>query len=65
MAPHTYSDAVIPKTLGEYTQHGIFVLLLDDSRRGRKNAKSGLPQTGLGRLAGLKEKREKFRPLFS
>lgn len=61
----TYGDDVILETLAEHVQHGILVVLLDDTGGGREDAVGGLAQARVGGLAGLKQDPEEFRPLIT
>jgi hypothetical protein len=43
----------------------VFVLLLDNPWRSRKDSEGALPLASIGRLAGLEERTKQFGPLFS
>lgn len=61
----TYGDVVISQTLGENTNNGLLMLLLDNARGRSKNSEGCFPHTCLGRLAGLEQYTQQFGPLLT
>jgi hypothetical protein len=61
----SYRNIRVFETLCERRLYCVFVLLLDNPWRSRKDAEGAFSLACVGRLAGLEERTKQFGPLFS
>lgn len=61
----THTNVVVPETLCEHAQNGIFMLFLNNTGRGGENTECCFTHTGLRGLTCLEKHAKQFWPLFS